>query len=164
MEKASHRGHRGHKGGIGVGGQNCIGVDRGAWARSGRKWGKHRTEVQRSQKGGLGWWPKLYRCRWWRPGEKWAQMGKASHRGHRGGDWVGGQNCIVVDGGAWARSRRKWESIAQRSRGHRGGIGVGGQNCIVVDGGARARSGRNGESIAQRSRGGIGLVAKIVSV
>jgi hypothetical protein len=53
-------------------------------------------------------------------------IGKASHRGHRGhgGGWGWWTKFLLRRGGLGARTKRNWESIAQRSRRSRRGIGL----------------------------------------
>jgi hypothetical protein len=80
--------------GFGVGGQNSIGGSVGVWARNQVQQKSIAQRSQRPQRGIWGGWPKFYR---WHRGRLDGEIGcnrKASHRGHRGGIGVGGQNSI----------------------------------------------------------------------
>jgi hypothetical protein len=82
-------------------------------------WGEHRTEVTEVTEGELAFLGERIQRAQWLMGEKSANLGRASHRGHgghRGGTGVFGREDsegAVADG----REKREFgESIAQRSQ------------------------------------------------
>ena len=104
------------EGGFGLVARNSIGDNHGVWARIGRNGESIAQRSRRSQRGDWGRWPGIRSVTTMAAGRESGATGKASHRGHGGGIWVGGQEFDRRQHGGWARIRRNGESIAQRSQ------------------------------------------------
>jgi hypothetical protein len=159
--KASHRGHGGHRGGIWVGGEE---FDRRQPWRLGEnpaQRGKHRTEVMEVTEGGFGWRPGIRLATTMAAGRESGATGKASHRGHRGGIWGGGQEFDRRQ--SWRLGENRVQRGKHRTEVTAGGFGLVAGNSIGDNMAAGRESGATGKASHRGHRGhrgGLGLVAR----